>query len=125
MPNTRHGNPNKNSNSECLICLNPIRQPWHPGKPCDCKPTLHKRCWEEWVSHGNGVCIICRDFKELHIHQYQIIRYDYQRPEPVNWCVRFNRCMGHVMNFILLFIIVYFLINILVTLTLMSKKDEL
>jgi hypothetical protein len=29
------------------------------------------------------------------------------------------------MNFILLFLIVYFLINILITLTLMSKKDEL
>ena len=129
MPNTRNRSSSNETSrsSECLICLDTIRQPWHPGKPCDCKPALHKRCWDQWISHGNAVCIICRDQnnKELRIRQLQIIRYEYQ-PEPVNRC---SRCMAHLLNSLLLFIVVYYLLYFMLdtmkTIQTLRFKDEL
>jgi hypothetical protein len=113
------------TSSDCLICLDPIRQPWHPGKPCVCRPLLHKRCWDEWTSRGNAVCIICRDvnIKEIQVYQYQIIRYN---DHPVqNRCTYINQCMSYLMNFVLFLIILYVLSNTITTINLMSEKDEL
>jgi len=47
---------------DCLICFQPLRRrAWKPNLPCDCRPTLHKSCWEEWTRHtGHPTCVICR-----------------------------------------------------------------
>jgi hypothetical protein len=37
---------------------------WSPNLACDCTPSLHKKCWAEWVQRGHGICIICREHPE-------------------------------------------------------------
>lgn len=46
--------------SDCLICLAPARIKWAPEIPCNCRPTMHRRCWERWVDRMGPICIICR-----------------------------------------------------------------
>ena len=46
---------------DCLICLRPLRRPWSPTLTCNCRPLLHKTCWDGWVAHvGYPSCVICR-----------------------------------------------------------------
>jgi hypothetical protein len=58
-----------------MICLGPQREHWQPEKPCDCKYTIHKKCWEQWEKQSHGDCLICRDEKQQIIRDlhYQLI----------------------------------------------------
>jgi len=46
--------------TECLICFGPVRKQWAQPIPCNCRPKMHKYCWESWVAVAGEVCIICR-----------------------------------------------------------------
>jgi hypothetical protein len=48
--------------TECLICFDPIRRPWKQPISCDCRPAIHKYCWDSWVNAAGEVCIICRAY---------------------------------------------------------------
>jgi hypothetical protein len=47
---------------DCMICFGPVRRPWAPDLPCDCRPVLHRACWNSWSRHvGYPSCVICRN----------------------------------------------------------------
>ena len=53
---------------DCLICFGPIRRnphPWRQPTPiqCECRPLIHRKCWEAWAAQAGPVCIICRSNK--------------------------------------------------------------
>jgi hypothetical protein len=53
---------------DCLICFGPIRRklpPWQQPTPipCDCRPLIHRTCWDAWAAQAGPVCIICRSNK--------------------------------------------------------------
>ena len=54
--------------SECLICFGPIRRnvaAWRQPTPiqCECRPLIHRACWDAWAAQAGPVCIICRSNK--------------------------------------------------------------
>lgn len=67
---------------ECLICLGPLRIQWTPDTKCDCKPTLHKKCWQKWIERGNGTCIICRSETQQEEQEEPPEPQIQQRPQP-------------------------------------------
>jgi hypothetical protein len=49
---------------DCMICLGPCASNTpdrQTNKPCECRPTLHKRCLASWNAVTAGECVICRD----------------------------------------------------------------
>ena len=53
---------------ECLICFGPIRRnipAWRQPTPiqCECRPLIHRKCWDAWAIQAGPVCIICRSNK--------------------------------------------------------------
>jgi len=46
--------------TDCLICFGPVRKQWAQPIPCNCRPKMHKYCWESWIAVAGEVCIICR-----------------------------------------------------------------
>lgn len=53
---------------DCLICFGPIRRtnnPWIQATPvaCNCRPHLHRACWEAWAAQAGPICVICRSQK--------------------------------------------------------------
>jgi hypothetical protein len=53
---------------DCLICFGPIRRNapiWVQAThtPCNCRPHLHRACWEAWAAQAGPVCVICRSQK--------------------------------------------------------------
>jgi len=46
---------------DCLICFRKIKVKWTPPLTCECRPQLHRACWEAWTDHiGYQTCVICR-----------------------------------------------------------------
>ena len=47
---------------DCMICFGTVRRPWIPNLPCECRPVLHRACWNSWSRHvGYPSCVICRN----------------------------------------------------------------
>jgi hypothetical protein len=96
---------------DCLICFGPLRSRTAAWKqptltPCECRPQIHRGCWEAWAAQAGPVCIICRSNKHYpappppHFHA------------PVNHNIvvflglQFDRCTA----FILLIAIIYLIL---------------
>ena len=46
---------------DCLICFRKIKAKWIPPLTCECRPQIHRVCWEAWTDHiGYQTCVICR-----------------------------------------------------------------
>ena len=51
---------------DCLICFGTLRRlTWRQPTviTCDCRPALHRTCWEAWAAQAGPICIICRSNK--------------------------------------------------------------
>lgn len=51
---------------DCLICFGTLRRPtWQQPTviTCECRPALHRACWEAWAAQAGPICIICRSNK--------------------------------------------------------------
>ncbi len=45
-----------------MICFGMVRRPWISDLPCECRPVLHRACWNSWSRHvGHPSCVICRN----------------------------------------------------------------
>jgi hypothetical protein len=53
---------------DCLICFGPTHRNasfWRQPTviQCDCRPVVHRACWEAWAAQAGPICIICRSNK--------------------------------------------------------------
>jgi len=104
---------------ECLICLGSAVA-WKPDKPCECNPTIHKKCWNTWAAKSNGECIICRD-QQLKKTQLQELLALYE-VQPI---YRNNppRLLSRCVKFLVVLIILCVLFSMMNAVG--SQKDEL
>lgn len=45
---------------QCIICLNDEPKPITFGGSCKCKPVIHIKCMDLWLTKNNRTCPICR-----------------------------------------------------------------
>jgi hypothetical protein len=103
-----------------MICLGPQREQWQPEKECDCKYTIHKKCWDQWEKQSHGDCLICRDEKqkkrrEMH---YQLVLVEPDRLPRIIYTGVFVLFLGLFAMFIIM-------ISLAFTFKPTSIKDEL
>lgn len=61
---------------DCLICFVPIRRNipfWKQATrvACECRPNLHRACWDAWAAQAGPICVICRSQKYPPAPPYQ------------------------------------------------------
>ena len=112
--------------NECLICLTKTRAFWSPNLSCDCSPNIHKKCWNEWVKKGNGICIICRTEAEAEPEPEPELQQQGPRGGWIDLPFWHNYRYIFILNIILY---VFFCLTVLVVLQdhlqKLSLKDEL
>jgi hypothetical protein len=92
---------------DCLICFGPIRRNapfWVQGTPvaCDCRPQLHRTCWEAWAAQAGPVCVICRSQKYPPAPPHQhVVRPPHDGP------ILFGRPIDRSTAILILFIVFY------------------
>lgn len=105
---------------ECMICLGPQRANWKPEQECNCKYTIHKKCWEEWKQLSHGDCIICRNQKQNTIDQQDLEEFDEPFLIPdVHYNIRL------FVSAIVMAIVFILMLHVTTKIVISSIKDEL
>jgi hypothetical protein len=93
---------------DCLICFGPLRSrnPWRQPthSPCECRPLIHRGCWEAWAAQAGPVCIICRSNKH-----YPAPPQQFHAPVNQNIIVffglHFDRCTVFLVSIVSIYLI--------------------
>jgi len=57
---------------DCSICLEPCKKPAQLNLLCDCKYTVHYRCYKKWWDQEKN-CILCRKHANKPVYNYRKI----------------------------------------------------